>query len=88
MRTVEVPEWAARLAAEFLEAYSERLGSDGCNDYDVPEWVPMPELLAAMRAADPNDEDIDESCAGYNFIVVGAVVHALMARPERAERSE
>lgn len=40
-----------RLAAEFLDEYSDRLGNDSCNDWEWPEWVTEP-LRVAMEQID------------------------------------
>lgn len=29
-----------RLAADFLDEFSDRLGNAGCNDWEWPEWLP------------------------------------------------
>lgn len=72
----EIPVWCTRLAVEFLEKYSERLGNDGCNDFDVPPYVPLTELKAALQDADPNNKDAVDGYR-YNYSVVDAVAHLL-----------
>lgn len=76
----QIPEWMARLAADMLREYSERLTNDGCNAYDVPEWVPRDELVAAIEDWDGNDKDDPEKSehlTGSNWCVAAAVAHAL-----------
>ena len=76
---VSVPAWVARLAAELLREYKDRLSNDGCNDYDVPDWVPMDELLdlAALWNRGPVEPDI----VNYNWAVVGTVAEVLSPEP-------
>lgn len=71
MKTVNIPEWAAKLAVSFLEELNERFGSDGCNDYDVPKWVPRKELHKAI--AKGNGGEYSDGLDGYNHAVCGAV---------------
>lgn len=40
-----------RLAAAFLDEYSDRLGNDGCNDWEWPDNVPRA-LRKAMEEVD------------------------------------
>lgn len=77
-----IPDWMARLAADLLREYSDRLSNDGCNDYDVPEYVDRKELVALLDAWDGDDEEPDKASdlCGYNWAVVGAVAHALHPR--------
>lgn len=81
--TITIPRWLARLAAEYLSDYGDRLGNDECNDYDLPAWVPADEIKAALRALNPED-------AGHllkiNWAVVGVVAHLLKRTEPMNER--
>lgn len=70
--------WIVKLAAELLDEYADRLGNDGCNDYVVPDYVPLKELWAALK--EWNDADSDEDNDGLeelNWAVVRAVANEL-----------
>ncbi len=70
------PKWLNKLAAELLREYSERLSNDGCNDYDIPEYVDRDELNKLVNEYH-NEPDGSESLSGYNWAVVDAVARAL-----------
>ena len=67
-----------KLAAEFLRDYSERLGNDGCNDWEWPKWVPKSmhkELLPEHYVKDFGTKH------PMNFIVVDRLA-ALLEQPK------
>lgn len=73
MRThVEIPRWAAQLIVMFLDDLSEKMGNAGCNDYTVPEGVPLDELRAACKASNGGD-DCGDSLIHYDHAVVDGV---------------
>lgn len=73
MKTVTIPEWAARLAMQFLSEYSDRLSNDGCNDFTVPDFVPKDKLITAIQEANACSEADAKPLCGYNWAVVSAV---------------
>lgn len=77
MTVIEVPEWLARLAAEFLRELSERMSNDGCNDYNLPDWIEQSARDELQRAAQEDSDDGCDDLLGYNWIVVGAVADLL-----------
>jgi hypothetical protein len=77
------------MAADFLSEFSERLGNDGCNDYEWPAWVTKaqraeiagnhPDAHAGIDRADGREfvEDVSRPKHGCNWAVVDAVAHML-----------
>jgi hypothetical protein len=61
------------LMADFLEAYSDRLGNDGCNDYVFPEnWTDQEKTLFIKEYHDFNgdpEEYIEGATSLENFCV-------------------
>lgn len=77
--------WIRRLAADLLREYSERLSNDGCNDFDVPSYVPVKELKRLCREWDKHNDDADV-LVGYNWAVADAVAHHLAPKAEGGAR--
>jgi hypothetical protein len=50
----DVDRAMAALAAEFLDAYADRLGNDGCNDWHWPEGMPG-DAKAFLRGSESGD---------------------------------
>lgn len=81
------PEWIdansaalLRLAAEFLDSYSKRLGADGCNDWAWPKWV----TKGTREMIEEVDHDLNPAGwepwngrAPANFTAVSAVAEIL-----------
>jgi len=74
---VTIPKWLARLACDFLRDHEERLGCDGCNDYDLPEWVPSGELVREIAKLNHESEEDAVCSLGFNTSVCGAVASML-----------
>ncbi len=53
-----------RLAADLLDAYADRLGNAGCNDWTYPAWMTPGNRLTLARAC---SEDDREFCATDEF---------------------
>ncbi len=75
-------KWMLRLAAMFLEEYSERLSNDGCNDFEVPKYVPAGALVKMIQAHTEGYAAEDDAAAvvNRNEFVAGALAAALAAR--------
>lgn len=72
----------ARLAAMFLNEYSERLGNDGCNDFRWPSWIGegvREEIMRHHPDADRDPDMVERACRRdtANFLVVDAVAAML-----------
>lgn len=66
---------AIRLATEFLKSLAERLGNDGCNDWEWPEWVPV-----GLRKEIVKVDGYGKECPGRcppNFVAVYGLIAVL-----------
>lgn len=45
------------LASEFMDQYADRLGNDGCNDYELDDTPETRELMEMMHKWNCPDED-------------------------------
>ncbi len=71
----EVPKWMLRLIAEFLREYSERLGNDGCNDWEPPAWLDLKQLEAVAK--EQMGSEFDPYQMRMNFAVCDVLSEAI-----------
>lgn len=71
------PEWVLKLAAQLLREYSERLSNDGCNDMDLPSYVPEAELAEAISKSEQLPIADAKACTGLNHFVADAMANLL-----------
>ena len=68
---------AGTLGVRLPPDHEERLGCDGCNDYDLPEWVPSGELVREIAKLNHESEEDAVCSLGFNTSVCGAVASML-----------
>jgi hypothetical protein len=69
-----------KLAASFLDDYSDRLGNDGCNDWDWPtDWTreQCDEFLRNYHAFNGDPEEYTSGGRLPNFAAVAYLAHLL-----------
>lgn len=73
---------ALRLAAFFLYEYHDRLGNDGCNDWDVPDFTTTEEVLSIIPA-----DEWDETHVPPNWMFVIFLAEWLEAEAKKARQA-
>ena len=79
---MKIEPWILRLAATMLNEYSERLGNDGCNDFDLPEGISQKQIIQLVERFHPDccgggSDDDAEGVAGNNWGVADALAEYL-----------
>lgn len=80
--TAKQQEVVLRLAADFLKEFSDRLGNDGCNDWEWPVYV-TDDVKKVLVDADWRNDFGDESPP--NWAAVDWVAAALAAFGKEGE---
>jgi hypothetical protein len=76
------------LAAQFLEDYCDRLGNDGCNDYDLPNTDENWDMLVKIEEEIDPKETTErppkkEPLQTVNFSVAGYIARRLKAEANK-----